>query len=77
MKNFTNQWFLVLILSYSSLMKYGRTSTEGRFSEESAARDAEKPPQARERKDKTYAEVKRELNKRRRKNQQEKIIEEL
>ena len=58
------------------MLKYGRASEEGRFSAAEAIR-ATKTSQAQERKDKTYNEIKAELARRKRRNQQEKIIEEL
>ena len=60
-------------------MKYGRTSEGGRFGEEGLTNTTGEPKTkaTQERQNKTYKEIKAELAKRRRRNQQEKIIEEL
>ena len=59
------------------MKKYGRVSEDGRLGESSVDVGAKQGLKSTERANKTYKEIREELRRRHRRNQQEEIIEEL
>ena len=59
------------------MKKYGRVSEDGRLGESSVELGAKQGLKSTERANKTFKEIKAELTRRRRRNAQEEIIEEL